>query len=178
MGTYTKMLITMGAATIKPELKPGVTSKGKHSVRIRITKNRKHAYLHVGISVNPGQWNESADNESGNWIISGVHRKKYNEQIADTIDKLDNIAKANPELTSKEIKLYLTEPKKHGAPLQLVTEFWATDKRGKRLINRFNGYIPVSKETWIGMTHPRSAVYRLDRTILDPDNGVYLVYLI
>lgn len=72
---------------------------------------------------------------------------------------------------------------KQKVPIPLVTEFWVKDKRGTSgyiLVNKFNGYIPVNSDMFIGgdkKSNGATVIYGLESTRLDILNGRYLVYL-
>lgn len=105
----------MAAATFYLESKPN--KDGTHSVRIRITRNRKKAYYNTGIKLkvdpNPrkSEWNASPDYRKDNWITPRHPRHEtLNAELRLALDGLSLISKEHPSFTAVQIKEKYEQP--------------------------------------------------------------------
>jgi site-specific recombinase XerD len=105
----------MKPATFRVELKGTPNADGTRSVRVRITRNRLHAYLNTGIRIWVGkgrasEWNERREDRKANWIKGHREAAHYNGRIQETITALDRIAKGDITLSAKQIKERFEHP--------------------------------------------------------------------
>lgn len=107
----------MAAATFYVEIKPDTNADGTRSVRIRITKDRKKAYLNLGIKLKvegnqrKSEWNPEPDYRKDNWVTSRHPRAStLNAEIRLALDGLSEVAKKHPTYSASEIKQEYEKP--------------------------------------------------------------------
>lgn len=76
---------------------------GSRTISIRITKDRKIAYVNTGVKVIDSHWNENATYEKGNWVrVTNPMHAVYNKTIKDTIQKCEKLGA--DEMSSDDLK--------------------------------------------------------------------------
>jgi site-specific recombinase XerD len=92
----------MSVATFTPELKKNTDAT--YTVRIRITRFKKHAYWNIGKRILKSQWNKKPSPKLHNYVIEHPRAKQINNDIKNAMDGLDDIATANPSADAAGIK--------------------------------------------------------------------------
>lgn len=94
----------MPVATFTLELKSPARRNGTHALRIRISKERKHAYWNLGKYILKGELNPTPKPKLKNWVIKSDDAPQINAAIDKALKGLEKISDDNPALTAAGIK--------------------------------------------------------------------------
>lgn len=126
----------MAQVTLKVMLKDTPRRDRSHAVRIRITRNRQHAYLTTSIGIRPADFNPKATFLKQNWIKSSHHDyKDLNESLQHTQKELLALAEKHPKLSAKEVKIKYEEKDKAPQERGLLA-FWQVWIERKRALGK------------------------------------------
>lgn len=125
----------MATATFKVQLKDTPRADGLYAVRIRITRNRRHAYYNTGLAVKKSEFNPAGSEKLQNWIRSHRQHRTYNDSLQDDIDDLRKLSLDHPEYSAQDIRTHFKTPEEQ-KPEKGLLAYWQVMIDRKRALGQ------------------------------------------
>lgn len=114
----------MGVTTFKVLIKDRPLANGLYRIRIRITRQKVHAYYSTGLDVKKTEFNEAGSERLQNWVKGHRLQGKYNTRLQEILDALRDLATADPQLGAKELKKRYEEGEQEDEEPRGLVDYW------------------------------------------------------